>query len=122
LEESDSIRGFQSIVEQQLKQWTEEGNPYPGGAVPKEDFWLMIAEQLMNNVEELPYHYASRAFWSRFRQTFLPSRFGPSFSELEKAISDLQRSNATLIETLDQTRSRLCEEYDIPAALILGWL
>jgi hypothetical protein len=107
-----------AVVEQQLKQWRQEGNPYPGGGVPEEEFWLLIAEYLMNNVEELPYHYASRAFWSRFRQIFLASRFGPSFSQLEKSISDLQRSNNALIETLDQTRSRLCEEYDIPAAPI----
>lgn len=103
-------------VEGPLKQWKEEGNPYPGGAVPEEEFWLLIAEQVMNNLEELPYHYASRAFWSRFRQQFLAARYGTSFSQLEKAIVELKKANEALIETLDQTRSNLCEEYAIPAA------
>lgn len=107
---------LRQIVEGQLKQWTEEGNPYPGRAVPEEEFWLLIAEHLMNNVEELPYHYSNRAFWSRFRQNLLALRVGPSFSQLEKPIAELEKSNGALIETLDQVRSRLCEEYDIPAA------
>jgi hypothetical protein len=109
---------FRQIVAGQLKQWKEEGNPYPGGGVSEEEFWLLIAEYLMNNVEELPYHYSSRAFWSRFRQIFLASRAGSPFSQLEKSISDLQQLNESLIETLDQTRSNLCEQYDIPAAPI----
>lgn len=106
------------IVEQQLEQWKKEGNPYPGRAVPEEEFWLLIAEHLMNNVEELPYHYANRDFWSRFRQSFLAYRFAPPFSQLEKSIAELKKSNEGLIDTLDQARSHLCEEYDIPAAPI----
>src|SRR5712692_75435 len=112
----DLTQYFQNVVERPLKRWTEEGNPYPGGAVPEEEFWLLITEHLMNNAEELPYHYSSRAFWSRFRREFLAYRAGPLFSQLEKSLYELKKSNETLIETLNQTRSRLCEEYDIPAA------
>lgn len=113
-----SLTHFQHEVERLLKQWKEEGNPYPGGAVPEKEFWLLITEYVMNNLEELPYHYASKAFWSRFRPHFLASRYGSSFSQLEKAIVELKKANESLIETLDQTRSNLCEEYDIPAAPI----
>lgn len=109
---------FQSIVDPQLKYWKEESNPYPGGGVPEEEFWLLIAEHVMNKIEELPYHYSSRDFWARFRQIFIASRSHSLFSQLEKAIADSKRLNEALIETLDQTRSRLCEEYDLPAAPI----
>jgi len=103
-------------VEGHLKQWKEEGNPYPGGAVPEEEFWLLIAEHVMNNVQDLPYHYTNRAFWSRFRQNFLAWRMADQFSKLEKSLADLVKSNETLAERLDRARSSLCEEYNIPAA------
>ncbi len=109
---------FRLGVEQWLKQWTEEGNAYPGGAVPKEEFWLQAAEHVINDVKELPYHYASQAFWSRYQQIFLGNRTGMPFSELERTILELEKNNKSLIEILDQTRSHLCEEYDIPAAPI----
>jgi hypothetical protein len=86
------IQSFRHDVEGALKQWREEGNAYPGGAVPEEEFWLRIAELVMNNLEELPYHYASREFWSRFRQQFLAARYRSSFSQLEKAIVELKPS------------------------------
>lgn len=113
-----AYRSFGPNVEAQLKQWKREGNPYPGGGVPEDEFWRLIAEHVMNKIEELPYHYSSRDFWSRFRQTFLNPRYHSFFSQLEKAIADLKRLNEALIETLDRTRSRLCEEYDLPAAPI----
>lgn len=103
-------------VEGQLKQWKEEGNPYPGGAVPEEEFWLLIAEHVMNNAEELPHHYSNRAFWSRFKQNLLAFRGGGPFSKLEKSIANLMKSNETLVDRLDLARARFCEDYDIPAA------
>jgi hypothetical protein len=109
---------FRVRVEQPLKQWIEEGNPYPGGGTPEEEFWLLIAELVMNNIEDLPPHYTSRAFWSRFRSNFLEVRYVPNFSQLEQTITELKKANEVLAETLDQTRSQLCEEYDIPAAPI----
>ena len=112
------IACFRPQVEQCLKQWKEEGNPYPGGGTPEEEFWLLITEQVINNVEELPAHYTSRDFWSRFRADFLTFRSGHHFSQLEQTIAELKQANKILIETLDQIRSQLCEEYDIPAAPI----
>lgn len=103
-------------VEGYLRQWKEEGNPYPGGAVPEEEFWLLIAEHVMNNAQELPYHYTNRAFWSRFNQGLLAFRSGDPFPKLDKSIADLMRSNETLVDGLDRARSSLCEEYNIPAA------
>jgi len=107
---------LQPIVENYLKQWSEEGNPYPGGAVPKDEFWLLIAELLTNNAGDLPFHYTTKPFWSRFRQNILPLRAGLPFSELEKSITELKKTDEALIESLDQARSNLCDEYDIPAA------
>lgn len=103
-------------VELHLKQWKQEGNPYPGGAVPEEEFWLLMAEHVMNNAQELPHHYTNRAFWSRFRQQLLAWRMGDQFSRLEESIADLVKSNEMLVDRLDRARSSLCEEYNIPAA------
>jgi hypothetical protein len=109
---------FQSHVQQNLQMWTEEGHPYPGGPIPKEEFWQLVAEYVLNDTQTLPYHYSSQQFWSRFRAIFIIFRATPPFSELEQAISALKKANEALIGTLDQTRSHLCEEYDIPAAPI----
>lgn len=108
--------GFKETVDRSLKQWREEGNPYPGGAVPEGEFWLLIAEHVMNNASDLPFHYTNRSFWSRFRQIFSTHRLRESFSQLVKSINALKGSDETLIETLDRARSKLCEEYDIAAA------
>ncbi|MGE0820876.1 MAG: hypothetical protein AB7G75_00420 [Candidatus Binatia bacterium] len=105
-------------VEQSLLQWEKEGNPYPGGGTPEGGFFQLVAEYVMNNIEELPAHYTSRTFWSRFRADFLVFRSGHNFSRLEQTLAELKQANEALIETLDQTRSELCEEYDIPAAPI----
>ncbi|MBM4258671.1 MAG: hypothetical protein FJ147_22565 [Deltaproteobacteria bacterium] len=114
----DLIGHFHHQVESPLTQWRAEGNPYPGGGTPEKEFSLLIAEHVINNVEELPAYYTSRPFWTRFRDFFLSFRSVPSFSQLNQAISELKKANETLIEILDQTRSQLCEEYDIPAAPI----
>jgi hypothetical protein len=103
-------------VELHLKQWKEEGNPYPGGAVPEKEFWLLMAEHVMNNAQELPHHYTNRAFWSRFRQQLLAWRMADEFSKLEESVADLVKSNELLVDGLDRARSSLCEEYNIPAA------
>jgi len=103
-------------VEGQLKQWKEEGNPYPGGAVPEEEFLLLIAEHVMNDAEELPYHYTNRAFWSRFKRHLLAFRRGGPFPKLDKSIDELMKRNQVLLDELDRARSSLCEEYNIPAA------
>jgi hypothetical protein len=108
--------GLRPIVEEKLKQWREEGNPYPGGAIPDEEFWLLVAELIMNNAAELPFYYTNRPFWSRFGQSLLALRVGPPFSRLEESIRDLKKSDETLIKVLDQGRSDLCDQYDIPAA------
>lgn len=109
---------IRQTVEQHLKQWREEGNPYPGGAIPEEEFWLLIAELVMNSAADLPFHYTTRPFWFRFQQNFLTFRTGHQFFQLEKSITELKRSDAALIDALDQARSELCEEYDVPAAPI----
>jgi hypothetical protein len=108
--------GLQYLVEKQLKQWREEGNPYPGGAIPEDEFWLLIAEHIINNAAELPFYYTNRPFWSRFGQSLLASRVGQPFSRLEESIRDLKKSDETLIKVLDLSRSKLCDQYDIPAA------
>lgn len=108
--------GLRQIVEKDLKQWRQEGNPYPGGAIPEEEFWLLIAEHIMNNAAELPFYYTNRPFWSRFGHSLLAFRVGEPFSHLEQSITDLKKSDETLIAVLDQARSDLCEQYDVPAA------
>lgn len=107
---------FRHVVGNQLKQWRDEGNSYPGGAIPEEEFWLLIAEHILNNAAELPFYYTNRPFWSRFGQSLLALRVGQPFSQLEKSTVELKKSDETLIKFLDQSRSNLCEQYDIPAA------
>lgn len=110
--------GLQQMVGSLLKQWRDEGNPYPGGAIPEEEFWLLIAEHIVNNAAEMPFYYTSKPFWSRFGGSFLALRIGSPFSQLDKSITSLKKSDETLIQVLDQTRANLCEQYDIPAAPI----
>lgn len=77
----------------------------------------VVAELIINNVEQLPSHYGHHRFWSRFgdelRQRF---REGEAFTRADQAGRKLKKSNDELSEELMKVRGNLAAEYDIPWA------
>lgn len=109
----DKAKSFLSIYE---KENPTEG--YPGGAIPQKDFGKLIAQYIVNSVKDLPDHYTMSKFWSRFIDEFLQFRTSEVFQKLDASGQQFEKGDERLVMTLENLRSNLCEEYDIPAAPI----
>ncbi len=108
LESSD----FQEKVRMTLSEFPE----YPGGAVPREDFVKLIAQYVVNNIRQLPSHYTTAHFWSRFGQEFLALRTPEAFNRLDASGHQFLEFDGKLVTTFKNFGSELRKEYDIPAA------
>ncbi len=112
------LEAFQDKIQSSLSIYGKE-NPseeYPGGAVPEKDFDKVIAQYIVNWIKELPSHYATSKFWARFADEFLQFRTGDVFKKLDASGMQLKNEDERLLKSLEDLRSTLCEEYDVPAA------
>lgn len=89
----------------------------------RKDLPQYIAEYIINNVDSLPPHHTTSGFWKRFGQRFLKEMAefeGPeqrkAFVVLSQAKRDLRESSQSLLHDLEDYRTRLCREFDLPAA------
>lgn len=106
------LKDFQEKVKSSLSMYGE----YPGGAVPEKDFYKLIAQYIINDTKEMPPHYTTSQFWSKFGNEFLEFRTGENFEELDASGKRFEGEDECLLMTLENLRSDLCEKYDIPAA------
>lgn len=118
--------GFKKYVEELLNNWIQSKAPasYPGGAYPNERFYLLMAENVVNNIQELPSHYADSEFWARSGKDIrlcasqeLPLA-GASRKSAEPRYGhqDLIELDLSLTRQLRELRTKLCDKYDLPAA------
>lgn len=87
-----------------------------GGAVPEGDFDKLIAQYVVNQIKELPSHYTTSKFWARFGRDFFEFRAGKEFEKLDLSGEELAKHDERLLAKLDDLRSTLSEEYDVPPA------
>ncbi len=114
------LQAFQDKVQSSLSAYLSEEptREHPRGAVPEGDFHKLIAQYVLSQIQELPDHYTTSRFWSRFRNEFLQFRTGEVFERLDASGKELEREDDRLLTALKNLRSSLVEEYDIPAAPI----
>lgn len=109
---------FQDKVKLSLSIYKKE-NPtgeYPGGAIPEKAFDKLVAQYIVNSIKELPGHYTTSKFWLRFGDEFLRFRASEVFEDLDTSGDELEKDDERLLITLENLRSNLRKEYDIPAA------
>ena len=106
------LEDFRDNVKSSLSMYGE----YPGGAVTEKDFHKLIAQYIINDTKEMPQHYTTSQFWSKFGNEFLEFRTGEKFEELDASGKQLEVEDERFLITLENLRSVLCEKYDIPAA------
>jgi hypothetical protein len=114
--------GFRLLVEEHLARF-ESGDPrppYPGGAVPREDFPSLVAERVVNQVASFPSHYADAAFWTSHGAQFLALASGPEFETLQGVREQLLRHDRKLMDWLERKSFDLCSDYDVPAGPVPG--
>lgn len=109
-------RPLQERLGELRSDYMRGGKESPGGTVPEEEFFRLIAQYLVNNIKELPPYYTTSEFWNRFGEELLRFRTGEAFQRLEKAGEDLRDHDERLIKKLEDLRFEFCEKYDIPAA------
>lgn len=105
-------------VEQSLTAYlTRPGQQaYPGGGVPEEQFPALMAEHVVNNVQELPRHYTDSDFWKQYGATLRAFARGPEFEALRQSRDTLFKHDQLLKTKLLDLRFDLCGKYDVPAA------
>ena len=111
------VTDFRQKVEECLDALAKETpdrdvSPFHPNVEPHEG----VAEIIVNNIAELPYHYGPHRFCSRFRDDLMQFRRGPKFQDADQAGVEFKRSNDNLFAELIKVRSNLAAEYDIPWA------
>jgi hypothetical protein len=97
---------FQNKLSQCLQIWTADNSQTmrPGGACDRERFFMLMAENVINNLQDIPYYYANAQL----------------VQQLSSTGEDLLSSNLELVKHLREVRGVLCEQYDVPAARVPG--
>ncbi len=93
---------------------------YPGGAFPETKFPGLVAEHVVNEVQEIPSHYTDSRFWKRYSGEFLTFAHGLPFEELQRARASLLEHDRSLLEWLEKKSYELCMRHDLPAAPLSG--
>jgi len=122
---------FRSLVADRLRKFTTtapvRGNPRarvkvapeqqrPNPASGVREFPSLVAERIINQVQELPEYYTDHAFWNLYRGDFLAMRHGRAFETLDASHAGLEGFNRIFRDTLKDWRFALLEEYDVPPA------
>ncbi|HVV84519.1 MAG TPA: hypothetical protein VHE35_15730 [Kofleriaceae bacterium] len=112
---------FIRSAQDRLRDYMQTPNARPpGGAFPPEQFPNLVAERVVNHIEEVPSHYTDSEFWRMYSREFLPFGQGPTFMELALAVEALHTRDVQITSWLDDKRLELCERYDLPAAPFPG--
>lgn len=111
---------FQNQVKDAVEEYASvaRGNPnYPDLGTIR-DLAKVVAEYLINRVDNLPDHYMTHKFWEDYRGRFNHYQNPPSFQELDQTAAALHETSMNLLSDLEGHRRHLCVTYDIPAAPI----
>lgn len=113
-----SLKDFQNKISSSLAlyQREEPTSEHPRGAVPEKDFHKLIAQYVVNQIKDLPSHYTTSKFWMRFKDKLFEFRIGNEFEKLDASGRQLEDDDDRLLITLQDLRSALSEEYDVPSA------
>jgi hypothetical protein len=84
----------------------------------EEEFAGLLAEYLVNNMEDLPSSYATSRLWNQFRDRFVAVARSPELAaykdEVDASGHRLLEAAEELTKSLKTTRSELSLEFDVP--------
>jgi hypothetical protein len=82
------------------------------------DFIAVLAEEIVNNTETLPRHYANAPLWNKYRERIVAVLEDPALAAHKQAAmsagADLLRGVNNLDSVLRERRSELSVEFDVP--------
>jgi hypothetical protein len=88
------------------------------GAYPASDRFKLIAQNVVNNVGELPSHYSTARFWNKYRERLLQSLSFPNVREryhsTTQVAEHLSSVSRTLLNQFKDLRLELSLRHDVP--------
>jgi hypothetical protein len=88
------------------------------GAYPASDRIKLLGQNVVNNLGELPPHFATAKFWNRHRKSLLQALAYPNVREHDSSTAQIAAHLAsvskTLLNQVKDLRSRLSLRYDVP--------
>lgn len=109
---------FGKRVKALAKLFTKKGLPFPGGAYSEDDLPKLVAQSIVNRVDEIPDHYSDAAFWRAHRREFLRYATGEPFQKLDAARLKLIAFDSDATGWLKSESLRLRLAHDLPASQI----
>ncbi|MDP2842627.1 MAG: hypothetical protein Q8O06_03175 [Acetobacterium sp.] len=112
---------FTDLVITNLRDYRVSNVNDPYGSLKAEEFYTVIVEYLINNIDELPEHYTTSKFWNLYKASFYAIRNGDrenlkhNYSELENIIKELFNYNESFLLYILKIRKEICDKYSIPA-------
>lgn len=111
-------------VESQLGAYETQrptiGPQFPSFNNSRADLPRVAAENVINNVENLPPHYLFAPFWNFASRALLVYRGLPVFESLHSSRVNLRHVSSVLKGALEEHRLSLSREFDVPAAPVPG--
>jgi hypothetical protein len=89
---------------------------YPGGAYRRAQVPDLVAEHVINSVDDLPSRYADRVFWQQHRDRFRALGTGRAFEQLQAVLDKLVELDTEFRDWIVEVSLELCRTYDVPAA------
>jgi hypothetical protein len=109
---------FRSVAGEAPQTLGREFSSHFGAYSSEAEFEGILAEYLVNNVENLPSYYSTAQLWNRYRDRFVEVLSGPELAALgdvtSKSGQAMLDATADLVSVLKSTRSKLSLEFDVP--------
>jgi hypothetical protein len=114
----DRVAAFRNKADECLRRYKAERPEaiWPGEPAREEQFHRLVAERLINNIQEVLPHYGDSEFWAMCREDLMQFRQGEVFESLDEAGLELEKSNNDLSVALARVREELAAKLDIPWA------
>ena len=108
--------GFSATVFDKLAAYTAAGQRPgdPCGTWPTDKLPWLMAENVVNNIAELPTNRTDHAFWAQFGEDFRALGSGGRLEALRTAVQGLTDYAVSLREMIASWRFALCQACGIP--------
>jgi hypothetical protein len=108
------------LVREKLLELSIEDEQFIFGAYPRADRLKLIAQNVVNNLGDLPPHYSTAKFWNGNREQLLRALAFPGVREYYdstiQVAGQLTSVSGSLLSQLKERRRNLSLRYDVPPA------
>lgn len=109
---------FHRVARESVHETGRNFKDHFGAHALDSDFKGILAEYLVNNIEDLPGYYSTALLWSHYRGGFIAVLALPEVAPRYHALEDSGRAMRDAVETLEATlrqiRAQLSLEFDVP--------